>query len=65
MVDSLLAGEIMKRAEMLIKTKGQDALEYSNTVFESMMKTGGDEDRIYWHRIVRQIEVIVEDNPPR
>ena len=64
MLDSSLAGEIMKRAQMLLKTKGQDALEHSKNVLEDMLKAGEEEDRVYWHRIVRQVELLVEENGP-
>ncbi len=64
MVDSSFSGEIMKRAQMLLKTKGQGALEHANGVFEDMQKTGAEEDRIYWHRIVKQVEILVEFNCP-
>ncbi len=64
MVDSSFAGEIMKRAQILLLTKGKDALEHSTLVFESI-KESGDEDAIfYWHRILRQVEVSVEENGP-
>ena len=61
MLDSSLAGEIMQRAQMLIKTKGEDALEHSKNVLEDMQKAG-EEDRVYWQRIVRQVELLVEVN---
>jgi hypothetical protein len=64
MVDSSFAGEIMKRAKMLIMTKGENALEHANKVFEGMQKTGGEEDRVYWHRIVQQVQLLVEENGP-
>ena len=64
MVDSSFAGEIMKRAQMLIKSRGQDALEHANLVFESMEESGDEDAIFYWHRILRQVEVSVEENGP-
>ena len=64
MLDSSLAGEIMKRAQMILKTKGQDALKHANQVFDSMQKSGDEENRVYWHRIVKQVELLVEENGP-
>ncbi len=64
MQDSLFAGEVMKRAQMLIKSKGQDALEHANLVFESMQESGDEDAIFYWHRIVRQVELLVEENGP-
>ena len=64
MPDSSLTGEIMKRAQMLIMTKGQDALKYANQVFEEMKKTGDEEDSAYWHRIVKQVELLAEETKP-
>ena len=40
MVDS----EVMKRAKMLVNSKGEDALEHANHMFEDMKKTGDEED---------------------
>ena len=64
MLDSLLAGEIMKRAQMLLKTRGEDALRYSQKVLADTQKADDEEDRIYWNKIVRQVELLVQENSP-
>ena len=58
---SLFAGEVMKRAQMLIKSRGQDALDHANLVFESMQESGDEDAIFYWHRIVRQVELLVDE----
>ena len=64
MQDSSLAGEIMKRAQIILNTKGQGALEHAKNVFEGVQKKGDEEDRVYWHKIVKQVELLVEVNDP-
>ena len=64
MVDSSMAGEIMKRAMMLINSKGEDALKHANQMFENAQKTGDEEDRVYWQKIVMQVELLVEESDP-
>jgi len=54
------AGEIMKTASMLLKTKGNGALEHAQNISERMQKSGDEEDQIYWKRIVMQIEALIE-----
>ena len=61
MEETLLNGEIMKRAKMLFESKGRGALEYANHTYESMKKTGYEEDRVYWHRIIVQVELLIEE----
>ena len=57
-------GEIMKRANLLVKSKGQGALEYANKMLEEIEETGDDEEKTYWHRIALQVELLVEQNYP-
>lgn len=64
MLDSSFAGEIMKRAQMLFKTKGRDALKHSKNMLEDLQKAGEEEERVYWHGIVKQVELLVEENSP-
>jgi hypothetical protein len=64
MQDSSMAGEVMKRARMLLNVKGQDALEYANQMLKGTQKTYDKEEQAYWHRIVMQIELLIDgDNP--
>lgn len=62
--ESLFEGEIMKRAQMLFRTKGQGALEYANQMLKRTQKTYDKEEQVYWHRIVMQIELLVDGNNP-
>ena len=64
MLESSLAGEVMKRAQMLVKIRGRDALEHANQMIESMRKTGDEEHCDYWHRIALQVELLVKENDP-
>ena len=47
---------------MLIKSKGQDALEYANMMAESMQEKGDKDDQAYWQRIAMQVELLLEEN---
>ena len=64
MVDSLLAGKVMKRAQMLFNVRGQDALEYANQILKRTQKTYDKEEQVYWHRIVMQVELLIDGNNP-
>ena len=49
---------------MLLNVKGQDALEYANQMLKGTQKTYDKEEQAYWHRIVMQIELLIDgDNP--
>ena len=61
MEDSSFAGEIMKRAQMLVKSKGHGALDHANQVFESMQESGDEDAIFYWHRILMQVEILVDE----
>ena len=64
MQESSLAGEIKKKAQILFKVRGQNALKYANMVFQEMQKTGDKKDSDYWHGIVKQVEILVEETGP-
>ena len=59
--DSWERGEIMRRADLLFKSRGQGALDYANMMEESMQKTGAKDDQVYWLKIARQIELLIEE----
>lgn len=55
-----LDGEVMRRAQMIMKTKGKGALEHAEKITERLEKTGDHDDLIYWRRIAMQIEMLIE-----
>ncbi len=60
--DSSMEGEIMKRANLLFKSKGKGALDYANKMLDSVQESGDEEDKAYWFRITQQIELLVDEN---
>ena len=52
----------MRRALMLMKSKGQGALEHANMMAESMQETGDKDDQVYWRKIATQIELLIEES---
>lgn len=64
MEDSSFAGEVIDRAQILLKVRGQGALEYANQMLKRTQKTYDKEEQVYWHRIIRQVELLVDGNNP-
>jgi len=64
MVDASKTNEVMKRAKMLVNTKGEGAIEHANRMLQNIRKTGDEEDSVYWQKIVMQVELLVEGNDP-
>ena len=60
--DSWERYEIRRRAELLFKGKDQDALDYANMMVESKQEMGKKEDQVYWSRIAREIELLIEES---
>ena len=58
----LTRGEIMKRAQLLIKGKGDAALDYSNKMAARMEETGDQDDIVYWEKIAKQVELLLYEN---
>lgn len=54
----------MQRAMMLVKNKGNGALEYANQMFKRTQKTYDKEEQVYWQKIAMQIELLIEGNDP-
>lgn len=59
-MQELLSGEIMGKAQMLMKIKGDGALEHANMMAERMQKANDEEYLVYWQKIVTQIELLIE-----
>ena len=57
-----LAGEIMRKAQLLMKGKGKGALEHAKKKAEYMQKTGDKDDQVFWQRIATQIELLIEES---
>ena len=49
---------------MLFNVRGQDALEYANQILKRTQKTYDKEEQVYWHRIVMQVELLIDGNNP-
>ena len=58
----LTRSEIMKRAQLLIKGKGESALDYSNKMAARMEETGDQDDILYWEKIAKQVELLLYEN---
>lgn len=52
-------GEIMRRAQLLIKGKGDDALDYANKMAARKEELGEEEDFAYWEKIAKQVELLL------
>ncbi len=52
-------GEIMRRAQLLIKGKGDAALDYSNKMAARKEELGEEEDLAYWEKIAKQVELLL------
>lgn len=50
----------MGKAQMLMKIKGDGALEHANMMAERMQKANDEEYLVYWQKIVTQIELLIE-----
>ncbi|NQU60768.1 MAG: hypothetical protein HQ512_06530 [Rhodospirillales bacterium] len=52
-------GEVMRTALRLIKTKGPNALDYANHKVEVILNSGDEDDKAYWKKISKQIELLL------
>ena len=64
MVETSTTSEIMQKAMMLVKSRGKGALEYANQMLKRTQKTYDKEEQVYWKKIVKQIELLIEGNDP-
>ncbi len=64
MLETSTTSEIMQRASMLVKSKGEGALEYANQILKRVQKTYDKEEQVYWDKIAMQIELLIEGNDP-
>ncbi len=55
-------GEVMRNALRLIKTRGDDALDFANRKAEWMIDNGDEEDQAHWENISRQVEILLYEN---
>ena len=56
-------GEIMRHAVMLVKTRGDSAVDHANKMAKSMQETGDEDDQEFWKRIAAQVELLVHEYP--
>ena len=49
---------------MLFAVRGEDALEYANKMLKGTQKAYDKEEQAFWHRIVMQVELLVDGNNP-
>jgi len=49
----------MRTALRLIKTKGPNALDYANHKVEVILNSGDEDDKAYWKKISKQIELLL------
>ena len=57
-----ISGEIMRNALRLVKSKGDDALDYTNKMAERMEETGEEDELVFWEKISRQVEILPYEN---
>lgn len=57
-----ISGEIMRNALRLVKSKGDDALDYTNKMVERMEETGEEDELVFWEKISRQVEILLYEN---
>ncbi len=48
----------MKRAHLLIKSKGDAALDYTVKMAERMEEAGDEGNLVFWQKISRQVEIL-------
>ena len=54
--------EIMRNAQLLIRSKGGGALDHAEKMVERMHEMGNDDDQAVWEKIAAQIELLVYEN---
>ena len=56
-------GEIMRNAQLLVKSKGAGAAKYANDMLASVRNAGNEHDIAFWEKIAAQVELLVEALP--
>ena len=51
----------MRNAQLLVKSKGEQALDYAREMAERMQDEGDEKDVAFWERIAQQVELLVEE----
>ena len=58
-----ISGEIMRNALRLVKSKGDDALDYTNKMAERMEETGEEDELVFfWEKISKQVEILLYES---
>ena len=52
-------GEIMRNAQLLIRSKGDRALDHAEKMVKRMQKTGEEEDQAFWEKIASQVDLLL------
>ena len=55
-------GEVMRNAQLLVRSKGEGALDHAEKMVERMHETGSDDDQAFWEKISAQIGLLVYEN---
>jgi len=55
-----IPGEVMGKAQLLMKIKGDDALSHANMMAAQMRESSDEDYLFYWQQIVTQIELLIE-----
>lgn len=53
----------MRNAQVLVKSKGAGAAQYTNDMVETMRKAGNEHDTAFWEKIAAQVELLVFELP--
>jgi len=56
-------GEIMRNAQRLVHTRGEEALDYAQTMAKRMQEQGDEKDHAFWDRIAKQVELLLHEPP--
>ena len=64
MKEPMEKGEIMRHALMLVKTRGDSAVDHANKMVKRMQETGDEDEQAFWNKIAKQVELLVFENPP-
>ncbi|MBC8338216.1 MAG: hypothetical protein H8E39_05955 [Alphaproteobacteria bacterium] len=62
MGSSSMQGEIMRNAQRLVKSKGDNALEYACKMSDRMQELGDENYYVFWEKISKQVELLIYAN---
>ena len=57
-------GEIMRNAQLLVRSKGDGALGHAEKMVKRMQETGEGEEQAFWERIAAQVDLLLYEAPP-